>query len=74
MNAQQIGGLLWNILVVVAGFGLAITGGRYLHFIDRGFPDKMRENPDAAGRQVKTLRILGAAFGFCELVHILLNL
>ena len=74
MNAQQLGGLIWNIGMVAVGFGLAITGPKYLHLIDTAFPEKKRNNPEAAARQVKTFRILGAAFGCCGLALVILKL
>jgi len=72
MNAQQVGGLVWNVFMIAAGFGLAITGPKYLHLIDKGFPNKQRNNPEAAAKQVKTFRILGTAFGCCGLALIVL--
>ena len=60
--------------MVAAGFGLAITGPKYLHLIDKGFPDKKRYNPEGAAKQVKTFRILGAAFGCCGLALIVIGL
>ncbi len=74
MNAQQLGGLVWNVFMVAVGFGLALTGPRYLHLIDKGFPEKKRHNPAAAAKQVKTFRILGAALGCCGLALILIGL
>jgi hypothetical protein len=74
MNGQHIGELAWNVFMAAAGFGLAITGPTYLHLIDKGFPDKLRRDPKAAAKQVKTFRILGAALGCCGLVLIVLVL
>lgn len=74
MNAQHFGELLWWIFMVVAGFGLTVTGPRYIHLIDKGFADKSRKNPEAAAKQVKTTRILGALLGCCGLGLIVIAL
>lgn len=74
ITAQQAGGLAWNVFMAFVGMGLAITGPKYLHLIDKGFPEKNRRNPVAAAKQVKTFRIIGALLGFCGLALIALNL
>jgi hypothetical protein len=74
MSAQQLGGLVWNIFMVLSGFGLAITGPRYLHLIDKGFPAKKQRDPKGADKQVRVFRVLGVAFGCCGLGLILLQL
>lgn len=74
MTIQQLGGLAWNIFMAAAGFGLAITGPKYLHLIDKGFLEKSRKSPEAAAKQVKALRIVGALLGLCGLVLIYFGL
>lgn len=74
VSSEQLGGIIWNVLMVVAGVTLAITGPKYLHLIDKGFPQKSRTNPEAAAKQVKTFRLLGVAFAFIGLALLLLNL
>ncbi len=74
MTTQQLGGLAWNLLMAAAGIGLAVTGPKYLHLIDKGFPEKSRSNPEAAAKQVKTFQIIGAALGVCGLALIILRL
>jgi hypothetical protein len=74
MTAQQIGGLVWNLLMAGAGIGLAITGPKYLHLIDKGFRAKSRNNPEGAAKQVKTFRIIGAALGVCGLALAIMRL
>ncbi len=71
---QQIGSIVWNVFMAAAGIGLAATGPKYLHLIDKGFPAKQRSNPVAAARQVRTFRILGAAMGLCSLTLVVFEL
>jgi hypothetical protein len=73
-TSEQIGGMSWNALMAVAGITLAITGPKYLHLIDKGFPQKSRTNPEAAAKQVKTFRLLGVCFAFVSLALLLLSL
>ena len=74
ITTQQFGGLAWNLFMAAAGIGLAITGPKYLHLIDKGFPEKSRSNPAAAAKQVKTFRMIGAGLAFCGLALIVLRL
>lgn len=74
ITAPKAGELAWNVFMVVVGMGLAITGPKYLHLIDKGFPEKNRRNPAAAAKQVKTFRIIGGFLGFCGLALIALSL
>ena len=74
ITPQQIGGIVWNVFMGIAGIGLAITGPKYLHLIDKGFPAKQRNNPEAAAKQVRTFRILGAAMGVCSLILVVFEL
>jgi hypothetical protein len=74
MTAQQIGGLVWYLFMAGAGIGLALTGPKYLHLIDKGFPAKSRSNPEGAAKQVKTFRIIGAALGVCGLALAIMSL
>ena len=71
MNAQQIGEIVWNLLMFATGLGLAITGGRYLHLFDKAFPEKRRTNPEAAAKQVRTFRFLGAGFAVIGLLLVI---
>ncbi len=66
--------MVWNILMAIAGITLAITGPKYLHLIDKGFPQKSRTNPEAAAKQVKIFRVLGVGFAFCGIGLFLLAL
>jgi hypothetical protein len=74
LTAPQLGGMAWNLAMAVGGFGLLITGPKYLHLIDKGFRQKSASNPEAAAKQVKTFRLLGAVLGFCGLALFLLEL
>jgi len=74
MTAQQIGGLVWNLFMAAAGIGLAITGPKYLHLLDKGFPEKTRNNPEGAAKQAKTFRIIGTALGVCGLALVMMRL
>jgi hypothetical protein len=71
MTAQQIGEIVWNLLMFAAGATLAITGGKYLHLIDKAFPEKRRTNPEAAAKQVRTFRFLGAGFAIIGLLLVI---
>ena len=74
MTPQQIGGMTWNLFMTAVGIVLAVTGPRYLHLIDKAFPEKSRRNPKAAAKQVKTFRILGVGLALCGLALIILGL
>ena len=50
MTLQHVGGMVWNLFMAAAGIGLAVTGPKYLHLIDKGFPEKSRKNPEAAAK------------------------
>jgi hypothetical protein len=62
---QEIGGMAWNFLLAAAGLCIAITGPRYLHLIDNGFTQKRKVNPEAAAKQVRIFRVLGAILAIC---------
>jgi hypothetical protein len=71
---QLIGEMAWNLCMIAGGLCVAITGPKYLHLIDKGFPEKSRSNPVAAAKQVKILRVCGAVIAFCSLAQIILRL
>ena len=76
MTAQQIGGVVWWGFLACAGSVLAVTGPKYLHLIDKAFPDKARNNPDAAAKQVKVFRAIGCALvllGIAKIALVLLR-
>jgi len=71
---QQLGGMVWNILLVAGGLCVAVTGPRYLHLIDKAFPEKSRSNPEAAAKQVRIFRVLGLLLALCGATLLILEL
>ena len=72
--SQLIGEMVWNLCMIAGGLCVAITGPRYLHLLDKRFPEKSRNNPAAAAKQVRTFRVLGAIIAFCSLAGIIFRL
>ncbi len=64
-NAVQIGDAIGYLLLGAAALFFAITGPKYLHLIDKGFPQKRRVNPEAAAKQARYMRTLAALLAFC---------
>ena len=63
----------WYLVMAAAGVWLAVATPYALRFIDKGFPNKQRDNPTAAAKQVKTFRFFGVFFALAGATLLVFN-
>ena len=71
MTYAQIGDLVSYFLSGIAGAFFAITGPKYFHLFDKGFPEKRQSNPEAAAKQLRLFREVFSVIAVCSLARVI---